>query len=137
MKYPGGTPIEKVNFSFSISKSKTSVVNTANVIQFPIKLAFACTAHKSQGSTIHKPQKAIMNVNDTFDAAMVYVMLSRPCSLSQIYILDEFQKSKMYPNQKALVELERLNKISKNNNPSEWEKEDPNSIKITSLNCRS
>ena len=31
-KYPGGTPIEKVNFSFSISKSKTSVINTANII---------------------------------------------------------------------------------------------------------
>ena len=31
-KYPGGTPIEKVNFPFSISKSKTSVINTATVI---------------------------------------------------------------------------------------------------------
>ena len=54
-KYPGGTPIEKINFSFSISKSKKSVINTASVIQFPIKLSFACTAHKIQGSTIPKP----------------------------------------------------------------------------------
>ena len=87
-KYPGGTPIEKINFSFSISKSKKSVINTASVIQFPIKLSFACTAHKIQGSTIPKPQKVIINVSDTFAAAMVYVMLSRVCSLSQIYILD-------------------------------------------------
>ena len=136
-KYPGGTPIEKVNFSFSISKSKKSVINTANVIQFPIKLAFACTTHKIQGSTIHKPQKVNLDVSDTFDAAMVYVMLSRACSLSQIYILDKFEESKMYPNLKALEELERLNKISKNENPSDWEKEDKDAIKISSLNCRS
>ena len=136
-KYPGGTVIEKVNFSFSISKSKNSVINTANVIQFPIKLAFACTAHKIQGSTIHKPQKVILDVRDTFDAAMVYVMLSRACALSQINIIDEFDESKMYPNQKALDELERLDKLSQNKNPSEWENQDPESLKISSLNCRS
>ena len=136
-QYPEGTPIEKVNFSFSISKSKTSVINTATVIQFPIKLAFACTAHKIQGSTIPKPQKAIINVSDSFGAAMVYVELSRVCSLSQIYILEEFNESKMYPDDKALAELERLNRISKNRNPSEWEKEDTRNLKIYSLNCRS
>ena len=63
-KYPGGTQIEKVNFSFSISKSHNGVVKTANVIQFPIKLAFACTAHKIQGATIHKPMKLIISVMD-------------------------------------------------------------------------
>ena len=78
-----------------------------------------------------------MNVEDTFDAAMIYVMLSRACSLSQILILNEFDPSKMYPNQKALDELDRLNKLSQNNNPSPWESEDKDAIKICSLNCRS
>ena len=64
-------------------------------------------------------------------------MLSRVCALSQIIILNEFDESKMYPNQKALDELDRLNKMSKNNNPTQWEKEDKNAIKICSLNCRS
>ena len=40
-QYPGGTPVGKMNFPFSVSKSKSAVVNTANVIQFPLKLAFA------------------------------------------------------------------------------------------------
>ena len=121
-KFPGGTPIEKVNFSFSISKSKTSVINTANVIQFPIKLAFACTAHKIQGATIPKPKKMIIDVSDTWMAAICYVMLSRICALWQLFIINEFDESKMYPHQQALKELERLEEISKNKNCSEWEK---------------
>ena len=136
-KWPGGTPIEKVNFPFSISKSKKSIINTANVIQFPIKLAFASTAHKIQGATIPKPQKAVINVSDTFTAAMVYVMLSRVCSLDQILILNEFEEAKMYPNMRALEELERLDKISLNTNPTCWEKDDEKVMKICSLNCRS
>ena len=91
-KYPGGTLVEKVNFSFTISKSKKSIINTANVIQFPIKLAFASTCHKIQGSTIPKPQKVIINTSDTFGAAMIYVMLSRVCSSDQILILNEFDE---------------------------------------------
>jgi hypothetical protein len=107
------------------------------VIQFPLKLAFACTAHKIQGATIPKPRKVIINVTDTFAAAMVYVMLSRVCTLWQIFILNEFDESKMYPNKKALEELERLDKISQNKNPSCWETEDTGALKISSLNCRS
>ena len=87
-KYLGSTPIEKVNFSFSISKSKTSVINTAQVIQFPVKLAFACTAHKIQGATIPKPLKMIIDVSDILMAAICYVMLSRICSISQLFILN-------------------------------------------------
>ena len=64
-------------------------------------------------------------------------MLSRVCSLSQIFILNEFDEKKMYPNTKALEELERLNKISRNSNPSIWERENRDIIKISSLNCRS
>ena len=96
-KYSGGTPIEKVNYPFSISKSKKSVINTANVIQFPIKLAFACTAHKIQGATIDKPLKLIIYVMDIWMAAITYVMLSRICSLSQLYILEEFDETKDVP----------------------------------------
>ena len=136
-KYPGGTLIEKVNFPFSISKSKKTVISTAMVIQFPLKLAFACTAHKVQGATIAKPQKAIINTADTFSAAMIYVMLSRVCTLNQIIILNDFDPKKMYPSKKALNELERLNQISQNNNPTAWEREDKRALKITSLNCRS
>ena len=64
-------------------------------------------------------------------------MLSRICALWQLYILDEFDDSKMYPHKQALEELERLKNISMNTNPTEWEKEDNENFKIYSLNCRS
>ena len=102
-----------------------------------MKLAFASTAHKIQGATIPKPKKVIVNVDDTFKAAMVYVMLSRVCSLDQIIILNEFDEKKMYPNPKALTELNRLDKISHNKNPTKWEKVNNELIKVSSLNCRS
>ena len=107
------------------------------MIQFPVKLAFACTAHKIQGATVHKPMKIIIDVMDIWMAAITYVMLSRICSLSQLFILNQFDESKMYPNQQALKELGRLEEISLNNNPSEWERDGSGVLKISSLNCRS
>ena len=136
-RYPGGTLVEKVNFPFSISKSKKSVIHTGNVIQFPIKLAFACTAHKIQGATIPKPLKVIINITDIFQAAMAYVMLSRVCALWQIFILNKFDDSKMYTSMVALRELSRLNEISRNIKISEWEDKTKGILRITSLNSRS
>ena len=137
IRYKGGTVIEKVKFSFSISKSKKNLINTATVIQFPVKLAFASTAHKVQGATVPKPRKVIICTSDSFAAAMIYVEISRVCALSQLYFLNEFNEEKMYPNSKALAELERLDSISLNMNPSDWNKPLSDVIKISSLNCRS
>ena len=52
-------------------------------------------------------------------------------------MLDEFPETKMYPNKQALGELKRLDKKSMNRNPSRWEINDTEVIKISSLNCRS
>ena len=114
-----------------------SAINTGNVIQFPIKLAFAVTAHKIQGATVPKPLKVIIDVTDIFQAAMLYVMLSRVCALGQIFILDRFDDTKMYPSNTALTELTRLDEVSSNRKLSKWETEEKECLKISSLNCRS
>ena len=135
--YPGCTIIERVMFQYSLGRKTTSASNTAKLIQFPLCLCFATTAHKFQGQTVLKPLKIVVDLRTVFAAAMAYVMLSRVQAISQLFILESVPVSKFYADQRALNELERLINKSMNKNPSSWEKNDDTSIKILSLNCQS
>ena len=83
-------------------------------IQFPLKLAFACTAHKMQGTTITKPEPLIIDLKSVKEPAQAYVMMSRVQSLQQLFILNEFRSDKIYPSREATIELARLNQIAGN-----------------------
>ena len=50
-KYPGQkiTPIEIKETNFSLSKTKSNASSTDTALQFPLKLAYAATAHKDRG----------------------------------------------------------------------------------------
>ena len=65
-------------------------------------------------------------------------MLSRVKELDQLFILGELPEEKIYPIPKALEEMERLEKVCLNNNPSVWDSESTfNITKICFLNARS
>lgn len=54
---------------------KDFIINTlASITQFPIKLAYAITIHKSQGMSI---EKLVCNINHIFEKGQLYVALSR------------------------------------------------------------
>jgi len=88
---------EKIDYEYNPEEGKIEPVETGTFCQYPIKLAWAITIHKSQGKTF---EKEIIDLgNGAFVHGQVYVALSRcrsfqgiqvktPIKLSDI-ILDE------------------------------------------------
>ena len=113
-KFPGKnvTPIEVMEFQFSISKKDKSGNKTASCIQFPLKLAFAATAHKVQGQTVKKPNSLVIDLRTVREAAQAYVILSRVQALSQLFILVSVCAKKIMASIKAIEELERMDRKS-------------------------
>ena len=65
-------------------------------------------------------------------------MMSRVQELEQLYILEELPQEKIYANHAAMEEIDRLINVSRNRNPTEWDKEyDESRLKVCFLNCRS
>ena len=127
------TPIEKIEFRFSLSKNTSSNNAIMTATQFPLKLSFACTAHKMQGSTVAKPEPLILDIRSVMEAAQGYVMLSRVQSANQLYIIEEVPRKKIYPCPVAVEELQRLVKVAINKKEESVRK----NMIVTSLNIRS
>ena len=68
---------------------------------------------------------------------MVYVMLSRCCSLQQLHILQEMDPDKISVDEKVLKEAKRMWKVSLNNNPGSWANQKEEGLRVASLNVRS
>ena len=62
-------------------------------------------------------------------------MLSRAQQLQQVFILKSLDDSKIRTSHIGLKELERLQTISINENPTPWHKLIEKTIKVASLNC--
>ena len=133
-EYPGQkiTPIEIKETQFSLSKNKTNASSMATALQFPLKLAYAGTAHKIQGHTVKEPQSLVVDLVTWLRPAMAYVMLSRIQTLTQLYIIGSIPEEKIKPFQSALEELDRMNRVAINNPDNEDKR-----FKILSLNTYS
>ena len=76
--------------------------------QFPMKLAFGCTAHKVQGMTM---KSAVVCLKRVFEHGMAYVALSRTTSLQGLKIIN-FDEKKIYADPSITAAMDNMSHAS-------------------------
>ena len=122
--------MERHSKDYSMKKEEQA---SFNVFQFPLKLAFAVTAHKIQGQGIPKPLKVAIDMGGTFCPSQAYVMLSRVEDIEQIVIMEDFKERNVRIDPKALEELHKMNERCINRNPEPW-RDGKEGTRIAALN---
>ena len=86
---------ENIKYELNVSTQEVEEKIAGSFIQFPLRLAWAITVHKSQGLTF---EKAVIDINKAFAPGQVYVALSRLKSLDGLILPQEIQINKILPS---------------------------------------
>ena len=74
---------QNLKYQYDAAKDSVSQEEVGTFKQFPLKLAWAITIHKSQGLTL---EKVIIDAERSFAPGQVYVALSRAVNLYNLYL---------------------------------------------------
>ena len=107
-----------------------------NICFYDVRFLLINAYFQCQGVTVYKPNEIQADLNETFQAAMCYVILSRVMCIQQLFLLP-FDQSKIYCNENAKLEAEKLKENALNRRVTKWDTDVPNIFKISSLNIRS
>lgn len=79
-----------VNYKYNNSSMKLEAQDAASFTQYPIKLAWAVTIHKSQGQTY---DSVYLSMDHAFDFGQTYVALSRCKDINKLYLANPLKVS--------------------------------------------
>jgi hypothetical protein len=90
---------ENSRYSLNRSDGKLEQETLGTFTQYPLRLAWAITIHKSQGLTF---EKVMIDAGAAFSSGQVYVALSRCTSLAGIVLLSKIAPSAIHSNENVI-----------------------------------
>jgi hypothetical protein len=96
---------ENIHYSLNKTSHQLKEEVLGSFTQYPLRLAWAITIHKSQGLTF---EKVIIDAGEAFAPGQVYVALSRCTTLDGIVLQSRIRSAKMFTDQR-IVQFSRSN----------------------------
>ena len=96
---------ENIRYSVDKTNRQLSEEILGSFTQYPLRLAWAITIHKSQGLTF---EKVIIDAGEAFAPGQVYVALSRCTTLDGIVLQSHIRPTKMFSDQR-IVQFSKTN----------------------------
>ena len=90
---------ENTRYTLNRNDGKLEQETLGTFTQYPLRLAWAITIHKSQGLTF---EKVMIDAGASFSSGQVYVALSRCTSLDGIVLLSKLSSSTLFSNDNVI-----------------------------------
>lgn len=95
---------KNLEYRYDATEGKIKEIVTGEFRQYPVRLAWAITIHKSQGLTF---EKAIIDAGSAFTAGQVYVALSRVRSLQGLELRSRITPESIDSNTEAIAYISK------------------------------